>query len=111
MKKSKRLSALMLWRLRIQQSIKPITNKADTVVKVAKTAKKDKDLFQIIEKILITGSQRIHKDMVDGLISMINSVGSSNNQTTDYEITWIKFFRLVMFNWTFYLNKHEPGLK
>lgn len=77
----------MLQILKILISIQRLINKPEVAQKAPKPVKKDKDLFQIIEKILVSGSQRIDLEMVKGIISMINAVASSNSQTTDNEIT------------------------
>lgn len=59
----------------------------------------------------MTGSNRLDERMVKGLIAMLNSFKSDNPQTIDNEITTIKFYRLVMFNCTFHLFKHESDTK
>lgn len=77
----------MLQILKILLPIQRLINKPEVTQKAPKPVKKDKDLFQIIEKILVSGSQRIDLEMVKGIISMMNAVASSNSQTTDNEIT------------------------
>lgn len=92
------------------------TNKQQTP-KPHKEVKKEprklehKDFYQIIEKILMTGSNRLSEDMLEGLIAMLKVLGSKGDQTTNQEITTTKFYRLVMFNCTFYLSRHEGEKK
>mmetsp|Transcript_34309 Transcript_34309/g.39639 ORF Transcript_34309/g.39639 Transcript_34309/m.39639 type:complete len:103 (-) Transcript_34309:87-395(-) len=69
--------------------------------------KAEKDFYRIIEKILMAGNSRLSKEMIDGLMEMLTSFNSDNNQAVDQEITTVKFFRLVMFNTTFYLGKYD----
>lgn len=92
------------------------TNKEQTP-KPQKEVKKEprkndyKDFYQTIEKILMTGSNRLSEDMLEGLIAMIKALGANGDQTTNQEITTAKFYRLIMFNSTFYLSRHEGDKK
>lgn len=68
-----------------------------------------KDYFQIIEKILLTGSSKLSEQMISGLAEMLKILGKDGEQTTNQEITTVKFYRLVLFNCTFYLSKNEKN--
>ena len=55
----------------------------------------------------MTGTNKLPKEMIAGLIKMVQDIASKDGQTTNQTISIVKFYRLVMFNCTFYLNGQE----
>jgi hypothetical protein len=55
----------------------------------------------------MTGSNKLSEDIIEGLIGMIKAIGQNDAITIDQHITTVKFAKLILFNWTFYLGDYD----
>lgn len=55
----------------------------------------------------MTGSNKLSEDVIGGLVAMIKAIGQNTAVTIDQHITTVKFAKLILFNWTFYLGDND----
>lgn len=80
------------------------------ILKYVKKEQKVEEVYTVITK-MMSSMTKIPEKTVEELVEMLNKLGTNDEQTTNQTITIVKFYRLVLFNCTFYLSKLESSGK
>jgi hypothetical protein len=91
-------------------SFAPKVEQSKPILKYVKKEQKSDELYTVITK-MMSSMVKIPEKIIEELIEMLNKLGTNDEQTTNQTITTVKFYRLVLFNCTFYLSKHDSSGK